>query len=68
MQTWQALANIYCSKELTHALDKPIICPSVINAVLAITALVGNTVILIVLHKEISFHRTVTERIKLRIA
>ena len=57
MQTLQALAKIYCSRELTHALDKPIICPSVINTVLAITALVGNTVVLIALHKETSPHR-----------
>ena len=57
MQTLPALARLYCSEEFTQGLDKQIICFSVINAVLAITALVGNTVVLIALHKETSLHR-----------
>ena len=57
MQTRQTLANIYCLKELTQGLDKQIICLSVINTVLAITAIVGNTVVLIALQKETSLHR-----------
>ncbi|XP_044168583.1 melanocortin receptor 3-like [Acropora millepora] len=57
MQTLPALAKLYCSEEFTQGLDKQIICFSVINAVLAITALVGNTVVLIALHKETSLHR-----------
>ena len=57
METLPALARLYCSKELTHGLDKQIICLSVINTVLAIAAVVGNTVILIALHKETSLHR-----------
>ena len=68
MQTRQALAKIYCSEEITHGLEKQIICLSVINTVLAITAIVGNTVILIALHKETSLHRPSTESIELRIA
>ncbi|KAK2573499.1 Melanocortin receptor 3 [Acropora cervicornis] len=57
MQTPPAIARLYCSKELTQGLDKQIICLSVINTVLAITAVVGNTLILIALHKETSLHR-----------
>ena len=68
MQTRQALAKIYCSEDLTPGLDKQIICLSVFNTVLAITAVVGNTMILIALHKETSLHRASTESIKLRIA
>ena len=52
MQTLQAFAKLYCSEEFTQGLDKQIISYSVINAVLAITSLVGNTVVLIALHKE----------------
>ena len=50
-------AKIYCSEELTQGLDKHIVCLSVINTVLAITAVVGNTVVLIALHRETSLHR-----------
>ena len=57
MQTLPALAKLYCSEEFTQGLDKQIISFSVINTVLAITALVGNTVVLIALHKETSLHR-----------
>ena len=51
------LANTHCSKELTQGLDNQIIFLSVINTLFAITAFVGNTVILIVLHKETSLHQ-----------
>ena len=57
MQTLQAVARLYCSEELTQGLDQQIFSFSVINTVLAITAVVGNTVILIALHKEASLHR-----------
>ncbi|XP_044168569.1 melanocortin receptor 3-like [Acropora millepora] len=57
MQTLPALAKLYCSEEFTQGLDEQIICFSVINTVLAITAVVGNTVVLIALHKETSLHR-----------
>ncbi|XP_074632776.1 melanocortin receptor 3-like [Acropora palmata] len=57
MQTLPALAKLYCSEEFTQGLDEEIICFSVINTVLAITAVVGNTVVLIALHKETSLHR-----------
>jgi len=57
MQTLVAFSDILCLQEFTGALDNQIICFSVINTVLAITAIVGNTLILIALHKEISLHR-----------
>ena len=57
MQTLPALAKLYCSEEFTQGLNEQIICFSVINTVLAITAVVGNTVVLIALHKETSLHR-----------
>ena len=57
MQTAQGVAKLYCSEELTQGLDKQIISFSVINTVLAITAVVENTLILIALHKETSLHR-----------
>ena len=56
MNTQQALADIYCSQELTRGFDNQIICLSVINTLLAITAIVGNAVILIALRKETSLH------------
>ena len=57
METLPALSKFYCSEKFTQGLDKQIICFSVINTVLAVTALVGNTVVLIALHKETSLHR-----------
>ncbi|KAK2573409.1 hypothetical protein P5673_001059 [Acropora cervicornis] len=57
MLSLEAFTNIFCSQEFTRALDNQIICFSVINTVLAITAIVGNTLILMALHKEISLHR-----------
>ncbi|XP_067044216.1 adrenocorticotropic hormone receptor-like [Acropora muricata] len=57
MQTLPAVAKLYCSEEFNQGLDRQIICFSVINTVLAVTAVVGNTVVLIALHKETSLHR-----------
>ena len=57
MKTLEASAYIYCSQELTQVLDDQIICLSVINTILAITAIVGNTLILIALRKENSLHQ-----------
>ena len=56
MKPRQALANLYCSQELTQGLDNQIICLSVVNALLAITTIVGNAVILIALRKKTSLH------------
>ena len=49
MKTRQALPDIYCSQELIQGLDNQVICLSVINILLAITAIVGNALILIAL-------------------
>ena len=57
MEAVTILANTYCSKELTQGLDNQIICLSVINPLFAITAFVGNAVILIALHKETLLHQ-----------
>ena len=56
MEAPQPFANIYCSKYLTQGLNQQIICLSVINTLLAITAIVGNILILIALHRETSLH------------
>ena len=57
METLDDSADIYCSQELTQVLDDKIICLSVINTLLAFTAIVGNTLILIAFHKEHSLHQ-----------
>ena len=58
MKTLEDFANIYCSQELTtQILDNHIICLSVINTLLAIASIVGNTLILIALHKENTLHQ-----------
>ena len=57
MQTQVFLANIYCSEEFNQGLDNQIIWLSMINILLGITAIVGNTIILIALHKETSLHQ-----------
>ena len=56
MKIRQALADLYCSQELTQGLDNQIFCLLVINTLLTITAIVGNTLILIALLKERSLH------------
>ncbi|XP_015772836.1 PREDICTED: melanocyte-stimulating hormone receptor-like [Acropora digitifera] len=59
MKTLDDSADIHCSQELTQVLlvDDQIICLSVINTLLAFTAIVGNTLILIAFHKENSLHQ-----------
>ena len=57
MQTQVFLTNFYCSDEFNQGLDNQIIWLSMINILLGITAIVGNTVILIALHKETSLHK-----------
>ena len=57
MQTEEFLANFSCSKQFNQALDNQRVAFSVINILLGITAIVGNTVILIALHKETSLHQ-----------
>ena len=57
MQTQEFFANSYCSEEFHQGLDNEILSLSVINILLGITATVGNTLILIALHKETSLHK-----------
>ena len=57
MRNLEGFADLFCSQELTEVLDNQIICLSVINTLLAITAIVGNTLILIAFHKENSLHQ-----------
>ena len=57
MQTEEFLADFSCSKQLNQGLHNQRISLSVIDILLGITAIVGNTVILIALHKETSLHK-----------
>ena len=57
MQTQAFFANSYCSEEFHQGLDNEILSLPVINILLGITATVGNTVILIALHKEKALHK-----------
>ena len=57
MQTPQFLANLSCSEEFNQGLDNQRIPHSVIDILLGITAIVGNPVTLIALHKETSLHQ-----------
>ena len=57
MQTLEVVGNIYCSEELIRGLPNHVICLSVIYILLGIIANVGNTLILIALHKVNSLHR-----------
>ena len=57
MQTQVFLANFYCSEEFNQRLDNQTIWLSMINILLGITVIVGNTVIIIALHKETSLHK-----------
>ena len=50
------LAELFCTTELTGEIHKQLICLSVINSFLSITAFLGNTLILVALHKESSLH------------
>ena len=57
METREFFANIRCSEEFHQGLDNEILSLSVINILLGISAIVGNTVILIALHKETSLNQ-----------
>ena len=45
-----------CSAEVNASIHNQLICVSVLNIFLTITAFLGNTLILVALHKEISLH------------
>ena len=57
MQTQEFFANLHCSEEFNQGIDDQRISFLVINIFLGITAIVGNTVILIALHKETSLNQ-----------
>ena len=46
----------FCSAELVEGLHKELICLIVVNIFLSITAFLGNTLIVVALHKESSLH------------
>ena len=52
----QTYAELYCSVEITGEVHWQLIFLSVINIFLSITAFLGNTLILVALHKDTSIH------------
>ena len=50
------LAKLVCSAEYTRPAHNPLIFLSVLNSFMPVTAFLGNTLILIALHKETSLH------------
>ena len=57
MQTKEFFPNFSCTKQFNQGLDNQRISFSVTNILLGVAAVVGNTVILIALHKETSLHQ-----------
>ena len=48
--------ELFCSAEFIRGVDSELIFLSAINIFLSITAFLGNTLILVALHKETSLH------------
>ncbi|XP_015765041.1 PREDICTED: melanocortin receptor 4-like [Acropora digitifera] len=57
MQSLEIVSSIYCSERLIPGVQNQVIYLSVIFILLGITAFVGNTLILIALHKNTSLHQ-----------
>ena len=57
MRTADVFGNIYCSEKRIRGEGKQVIYILVISVLLGITAIVGNTLILIALHKNTSLHQ-----------
>ena len=57
MRTADVYGNIYCSEKIIRGDGKQVIYLSVIYIFLGITTIVGNTLILIALHKSTSLHQ-----------
>ena len=57
MEAQEYLSRFYCSEEFNQGLDNKGISLSAINILLGITAIIGNTVILIALCKETSLNK-----------
>ena len=55
-QILRSYIEVRCSAELTGGFHSQLICLSVVNIFLSITAVLGNTLILFALHKETSLH------------
>ena len=49
--------KVFCSAELNAGLHNQLICFTVVGIILALTTVVGNTLILIALYKETSLHQ-----------
>ena len=52
----QKLEGIFCSAELSETIHIPLICLSAVNIIFALTATMGNTLIVIALQRETSLH------------
>ncbi|XP_068728675.1 adenosine receptor A3-like [Montipora capricornis] len=52
----QKLENFFCSAELSERIDIPLICLSAVNIIFALTATMGNTLIIVALQRETSLH------------
>ena len=50
------IQELYCSAEFTREVHSDLICLSALNILLSVTAFLGNTLILVALHKETSLH------------
>ena len=48
--------SFYCSPTLTTGIRQEFVCLSAVNILLSVTAFLGNSVILVALHKESSLH------------
>ena len=57
MRTLDVIGNIYCSEKLVRGSKNQVTYLSVIYILLGITTIVGNTLILIALHKNTSLHQ-----------
>ena len=55
-EEFQLYGGQACSAEITGGIHSQLICLSVINSFLSITTFLGNTLILVALHKESSLH------------
>ena len=52
----ETVSELYCSVELIRGVDGELIFLSSLNIFLSIAAFLGNTLILVALHKETSLH------------
>ena len=55
-QLQATIQELYCSAEFTREVHIDLICLSALNIFLSVTAFLGNTLILVALHKETSLH------------